>query len=348
MRKPILSLSFGPIGDTLMLLTFFSELHEQDNSLRFAILAERGGRTIADLAQALPYVEVWDVSGSVLRRIVFVVRVLARSWTIFIPGVAQLYSWHLRFFFFLLSSRPGNRTVALEGINSRKQRVPVHLLLPYHPELTVIENFRLATPSVLPGMVLEAGVPPQLPLATRTPPDFPFRTGDYVVVHMFGMSKKRSLPPARWHRFLEELARRYSKLSFVITGTARDATVAHEISANIPRVFFAIDLPILEVAGIIANAACYIGVDTGITHLAGVLQKKSVIIGNLSNPTWLPTYNPNAHVLTNAEHCTCNGDKTGDCYVWEDGQPYYRCMYEMSDEVLYASVDQVLMGSGAV
>ena len=41
----------------------------------------------------------------------------------------------------------------------------------------------------------------------------------------------------------------------------------------------------------------YIGVDTGITHLASVLGKKSLVIAEQGAPHWLPYYNDNAVIV---------------------------------------------------
>jgi len=92
-----------------------------------------------------------------------------------------------------------------------------------------------------------------------------------------------------------------------------------------------VNLPILEVAWLVGHAALYIGVDTGITHLAGVLGQKSIVISHFGDPTWIPTYNPNVRALVNSV-------RGKDAYIEEDGVRYRAAMYDISDIFFLDSV----------
>jgi ADP-heptose:LPS heptosyltransferase len=148
------------------------------------------------------------------------------------------------------------------------------------------------------------------------------------------------LPHHRWISLLTKIAKEHPEYPILLTATGPDREQAEDIAAKVPGAHALINLPILEVAGVIDGAALYIGVDTGITHLAGVLQQKSIIISHFGDPAWIPTYNPNARALANSKRCVCR--TTGDCFVIEDGVPYRRCMYDISDEAIVVSVHVAL------
>jgi ADP-heptose:LPS heptosyltransferase len=159
---------------------------------------------------------------------------------------------------------------------------------------------------------------------------------------MFGTRPRLSFPPKRWRTLLTDISAAYPEYGLVLTGGAKDKMLIEEISEGLPHTRVLIGLPILEVAGIINGAAVYMGVDTGVTHVAAVLHKPSIVIGNNSNPIWWPSYNPHGTILVNSERCTCTGDKNDDCRVYEDGVGYHRCTYDISiEEVMRTLKDKM-------
>jgi len=113
------------------------------------------------------------------------------------------------------------------------------------------------------------------------------------------------------------------------------AAVAH-LAHKVPQVIPMAGLPMGETAWVIDHAALYLGVDTGITHLAGVLQQKSLVLSHFRIPTWRPTYNPNARAIANSKRCECA--QGGACEIKDGGIAYTRCMYDISDEFMIDSV----------
>jgi ADP-heptose:LPS heptosyltransferase len=208
--------------------------------------------------------------------------------------------------------------------------------LAFDSSIPYIENLRRALATV--GIKTSAPwTSPVLRLQSQTSSAVP--AAPFILIHPFAANPVRSLPPARWRELMHELVQRYPRFSFLINASGSDVTAAYRMADGLNTVSVLENPEVLELAGAIENAALYIGVDTGPTHLAGVLQQKTVEIGNQSNPTWLATYNPNAMILSNPEHCTCNGDKSGECFVYEDGLKYYRCMYEISDDAIFSAID---------
>jgi ADP-heptose:LPS heptosyltransferase len=132
--------------------------------------------------------------------------------------------------------------------------------------------------------------------------------------------------------------------SFALLGGSADTDVATHIkgeSQNSHTKSFC-DAPFAQTAALIRDADLYLGVDSGLTHVAGVLGVRSVVIGNLSNPTWLPRYNPYAVILTESKNCVCSGDRNKDCFYEVNGERFFRCMLDVTDEQIESAISQSL------
>lgn len=168
----------------------------------------------------------------------------------------------------------------------------------------------------------------------------------YVVIHPCASSFARSLPASRWVNIFQYIAYNFPEMKIVVTGSKQDDVFIQTIfNTGVPPssvVDLAGKLSMMELANIIDGSRGYVGVDTGITHLAGVLQKRSVVIGNRSNPCWLPSYNKNATILTERKNCTCDGQKGGNCLYQIGGERYYKCMIDIPEESIYEGVRSML------
>ncbi|MFC1721281.1 glycosyltransferase family 9 protein [Patescibacteria group bacterium] len=123
----------------------------------------------------------------------------------------------------------------------------------------------------------------------------------YVIVHPFGSSEKRSILEEEL-LWLVRIVGDISGLKVVITGSIEDKNFAESAIMGTENMELT-GLNMREIHEILNGAKLFIGVDTGTTHMAGLLQKKSLIIANYGNPHWLPYYNKNATVLYNIEKC---------------------------------------------
>lgn len=156
----------------------------------------------------------------------------------------------------------------------------------------------------------------------------------YIVVHPFAANEGRTYPDRYTIRLLRFLRENYRNYFIIITGgpenEGRARKLIDEVGGGIKYVSYfnpKNDFP--KTMQIVAGADMYIGVDTGITHLAAHLRVATVVLGVLSNPMWLPTYSSNSKILFSRKNCVCNGNKTGDCFTEIDGKKYYRCMVDI-------------------
>ena len=168
----------------------------------------------------------------------------------------------------------------------------------------------------------------------------------YIVIHPYAANVGRSLPVDRWVGILEFIHTAFPQLQIIISGSPSDRLPYHEMQTltTVPTTFIQ-DIThgsIQKMYQILSGSMLFIGVDTGITHVANMLHKDCIVIGNRSNPCWLPTYNDKAIILTNAERCICGGDKTGGCFVYIEEVRYYRCMIDIAQETIYETITNKL------
>jgi ADP-heptose:LPS heptosyltransferase len=330
--------SGGHLGDAVMVLAALSEALERDPALRVTYLARRNAPLIAQLASATPRVCVVEVPYAPLGALKVVLPLFAGRRIIIAPPAWNVHPLVIKLLSLALRLR-GDEVVGFDdGTRFQPWRVTIYR---EKQKERYIDSLRRALNAA--GLATApAGAPPQLNLATALPADFPFKNREYVVVHPFPhMATFKTMPLRRWKDLTRWLTKEYPSLGLVVTGGEADRASAEELAAAVPHTYVAVGKPLAELAGLIEHAALYVGVDTGPTHIAGVLQVKSVVLAQQKEPAWLPTYNPNATLIWSRETCVCNVPGK-ECLAWEDGKAYRRCVYDISDEALHAAVNAAL------
>ena len=326
---------FGSMGDALMALALFDDILNAAPDASLLILTRRNAAMIRMLASEYSQVEVCEKPKGILVPPFFVGILLRPSWTLLTLGLVSIgYSLPLRLFFFVLSLVPGNRTI---GFHDQL----LDISLDFDISLLMIDNLRRLLPYALPQWTGRPGSPPRLRIHTSRPKDFVFERGKYIVAHLFGVSIPHTLPPRRWRTLFAHIKREYPTYKIILTGTPEQRAFAEEVAVGQDGVTVRTDLSLHELAYAIDNAALYIGIDTGVTHLAGLLQQKSLVIQHCADPTWKPTYNPHARVLLNSIRCT-PADPMLCALVNEEGREYRRSTYDISDKLICKSVSLAL------
>jgi ADP-heptose:LPS heptosyltransferase len=324
----------GHIGDAVMVTSLFAEITREMPHLKILYLVRRNASFIADLARAYPAITVIPISSSPLKALKAILPLFALQSTVIAPPPWGARPFILKILSFLFILR-GDTVIAFQD---RGMWQPYSAVIAHDKSKRYIDNLRAAAAlAYLPTNPI--GSPPRLKLLSSLPSDFPFAAKPYIVLHPFPhMSTAKTLPLRRWIHLVQELRRKYPAYGIVITGAEVDRAQAQEIAAAVDEgVICAIDRPLLEVAGLIEHAKLYIGVDTGPTHIAGVLHAPSVILAQQKDPMWLPTYNPNATLISEKKNCVC-GIPGKTCGAWEEGKLYRRCVYDIPDEMILSAV----------
>lgn len=330
-------LTFGAIGDALMATAALKEIVELSPGLQASIVLRKNVALIAPLCAKYPDIRVIDAT--TVSRLFARLPTLRTSVLVVQPTLGK--QGRLVRVFTKVASMLGGDSVGFWGAERRRLYTDV---LQFDPASTYLDNIRRVLRAA--GLATAPdGTPPILEF--EKPIGFEAIRRPYILIHPFAANETRSLPLPRWNQLLEKISERFPAMVLVITGSATNAEAAKIVTNGLTHTRVVLDAPLLEVAEHIRGAQLYIGVDTGISHLAAVQQKKMILIGNRSNPTWLPTYNKNARILVNTEHCTCDGKKGGDCRVTIEGKQYYRCMYEITDEEILNAVAVALAEEAA-
>ncbi len=324
---------FGPLGDALMALAFFDDLHRLAPDSTLLILTRHGAKNIRQLAREYSQIEVREIPRGIAALPFFWRVVMQRSTTLLTLGLVSVgYSLPLRLFF-LGMRLTGHRTIGFHDSF-------LHVHLNFDIKYLMIENLRRLLPYILGKAGEGMQPPPRLNLPQEKPTNTP-EPKKYILAHLFGASIPHALPPERWHELFLQLSTAHPEFIIILTGVPAQRKIAEEIIAGLPNAQVRTDLSMPQLTWLVANAALYIGIDTGVTHIAGLLQQKSVVVRHCSDPTWTPSYNPNARVLYNPEHCTPN-DPAACVMVEIGGRHYRRCALDIPDEELLKAVEQAL------
>jgi len=290
-----LTVLFGPIGDTLMAVALCDDILSLAPGSTFLFLTRRNAKFITELTSSYPSIEVRQIPGG-LAALPFFASILRERWTLLTLGVTGVYSMRVKLFFLALKLIPGNRTI---GFNDRlpgaKGWLPLQTVIQFD-ERYVIDNFRRLLAFVFTKEEVQSleGRPPRVVLATKKPAGFTYAPGSFIAVNPFGSNAAKSLPVERAITLLSKIAEAHPAYPMVIIGGPREESEIIGIANAVKNASALPGLPLLEAAYVIDHAALYIGVDTGPTHIAGVLQQKSLVITNMQFPAWSPLYNPNA------------------------------------------------------
>lgn len=334
----------GSIGDFLMTMLCAEEVRKKTSNSTCVIFTPRNASMLQELCGAYPNIQVRAMNGRALPALgLFVCKNMFGKNLVVRQGVFKKIPWSIEIPARLLSLWPMSRYVRFfqNGNEYRSQESGVVFGL----DILVYEN--LARLVGVAGVKISSEVPVyRFNVDERVVKRHGLAPAAYLVVHPSGSSPVRSLPPSRWRSVLALVAQNNPSLKIVITGSAQDDTF---IQTFLPRISqgqlinLSGKLSMPELAQVISSARGFLGVDTGVTHLAGVLRQKSVVIGNLSNPCWLPRYNERAVILTEPKSCTCDGSKGGNCFYEIGKEKYYKCMLDISDEAIVREIQDMLM-----
>lgn len=170
--------------------------------------------------------------------------------------------------------------------------------------------------------------------------------GEYVILHPCGSNAARTLSADEMISIIRLIHEKSPSLKVVLTGSRKDrAYIEASISGasqinGVSRlsefiVNLAGKLSMNELANVIEGSRLFIGVDTGITHVACMLNVKSLVISHAASLLqWLPYYDPNARIIYNVNDCQHD--------INEGLEHLKRCYGEESRYLLHVPIEIVL------
>lgn len=335
----------GAIGDFLMVGLCADSVKKVLKESNLIIITPRNIEMLRDIFSSYLHIQILEINRrNFLRGLIFLAHTIWQKNMVVNQGVFRNPPFLLQLFARLLTLRRESTYLHfLRKEDPQKQRKREAVVFNYH--LLVYEN--LVSLVSTGGLNVSSTIPKYHFIPdSRVLERHSLTRSLYVVVHPCAFSSSRSLPPEGWLKIFTYISNNFPNIKIVITGSKQDNLFIQKIFGTRDPATSIINLAgkisMTELANIIDGARGYIGVDTGITHLAGVLQRPSVVIGNLSNPCWLPQYNKKVVILTESKNCTCDGQKGGNCFYHIGEEKYYKCMLDIPEEVIYESIKKML------
>jgi heptosyltransferase-3 len=193
------------------------------------------------------------------------------------------------------------------------------------------------------------GVSPRPPRLTLPAPDSTFQVcaAPYVVLHPGAggfRADEREWPVAHWRQLVAELVAR--GLGVVVSGSKADSGKAAAIVRDAARhervVSVAGEVTLAQLCLIMKNAACIVAVNTGVMHIAGVLDLPLVALhGPTSRRRWGPTGTRSVALAP------APGPDTEFLNLGFEYPPYrVECMQRIGVDVVIAAVQRQLDADG--
>jgi heptosyltransferase III len=128
---------------------------------------------------------------------------------------------------------------------------------------------------------------------------------ELVIIHPGSGSRHKCASPKLFAHFLGRL--KTDGIFPLVVGGPADVDAILDLQRICPEPFQVLqDLDLVSMAGVIAHADCFIGHDSGLTHLAACLQVPTIALFGPTDPQrWAPR-GPHVKVVTGAS-CRCQG-----------------------------------------
>ena len=197
--------------------------------------------------------------------------------------------------------------------------------------------------TMVEGIVREWGMTPRHASPSLPEPRCAPHVGrPYLLFHFFAGTYRRSIPVDHARDLLAAARKEYPKHDFVLTCAHNEEAPARRMAEGMADTRVEVSPPAARLLCLLKQSSLCVGVASGVTHMAAHLSVPSVVLCNLSDPCWLPTYNPDVVLLAAREHCGCRGDKTGECNAETPEGGMYRCLYDIKTTDIVAGMRRLL------
>ncbi len=280
----------GSIGDFLMVLFLMENIHHNDPSLNLHILTPRNLSLFQELGATYPYVKIHRADrknvGTIMRLFLKEKNCCITPPT---PGrlplstklMSRMLSWRGALIGF-------NDTSRVNGFLYTQRLTHDYSRLYYEVLLDILAVFGFTRKIPVPRLHFNDA--PEALKKWHVEPQ------KYIMLHPFGSASSRSILGEELRQLVECVQAISPDSTIIISGDTKNRTeIPPSVSSSV-RVI-AGESSFTELATLLEHCRLYIGVDTGVTHLAGVLHVQSLVIAHTGTSNWLPYYNDRATIL---------------------------------------------------
>ncbi len=336
MPKNLIFIFGGAIGDALLGVQLAHTLEATGSQSRLTLVSTRKSNFVRQLLELVPQVEYREMVRSDIRSW-FVLASLALSphGVVFLEPFQDRVPQWWKIVARVATLLPGSIEVRCQ---SRPQAVPARVrTLSYSPQT---DNLFSMVARIVPlwGARVVPAPSPSLP----TPRDCAIPAKPYLLFHFFAGAYRRSFPIEKVRPLLLSARGQFPLYEFILTCAHQEEATARAMVEGIPGTRIEVSPHARDLLCLLKQSSACIGVASGVTHIASHLSVPSVIMCNLSDPCWLPTYAKKSVLLSARENCGCNGNKTGECNVETPGGGMYRCLYDIKTADIVAEMSNMI------
>lgn len=335
-NKSLYCVLYGKIGDSIHYARALDAFHTHSPTVPITVMARENIATLSELFAAYPFIRVIPYTWKTILTESLRSRANTTQPIILLQFLFGVMPWNTYTPAYVFARISGGSIAGFVYKTLGRLR-HVDIKIPFDPKLLYIEN--------LAQIFIHFNITPitKFPFFQfKAKKDAPAGTNKTIVLFPFAAREHHTLPEGRWVSLFSDLASRLPEHRFVIVGGPDNSVSAKKLAQAFPssQVQTFTDLPLSSVAQLIKTSGIFVGVDSGITHLAASIETstKLIEIGNLENPTSLPKYNPRVQILIHPEHCICTGDSRVICSIMYQGHSYLRCMFEVSDQEIIDAI----------
>ena len=333
----------GSLGDFLMTLHLCENIYAANPKLDIVVLVPRNEVVCRQLVQRYPFVEVIYANKKNIRALISLLRQGNCCITPPTPGRIPLSTKIAAKALSLIKGA----MIGFED-SSPFNRFLYTKILPYDIRRLYFETLEdvaktLNIPITYPTLSFHYTPTPSILTELN------LQKNNYLVFHPFGSSSERSFSRSDLKNLVQKLRTAFPTLVIVISGSEKDEEryrgVLTELTEKSSVALMTGVIRAKELATLLSYAKLFIGVDTGVTHLASILGTKSIVIAHkASPPNWLPYYNAKASILYHIQNDP-NKIYEGRDYLWTH---FYkvRCLEMPPQDFIYGRILEELMSEG--
>jgi hypothetical protein len=266
----ILVIRGGAIGDFILTLPVLSALRAQLPQARLEVLAypHIAGLAVAGgLADDVRAIEARPLAGFFARR-----GELTPGWQDYFAGFAIVISYlYDPDGFFQANVARCSKAQFIAAPHRPDEQAGIHATEVF---LKPLERLAIFGADPTPRLALHA---------TRN-------TRHVLALHPGSGSERKNWPEAEWAELLARLVRS-TDANLLLVGGEAEGDRLERLASRLPpeRVELARNLPLVELAGRLANCTGFVGHDSGITHLAAALGLGGLVLwGDSNQAVWRP------------------------------------------------------------
>lgn len=337
MRTRYLYLYSGAIGEALLGVHIARTLAANVPGAVVSLVSPRPNPFVEQLADVLPFIEYRAIDKRTLGGWLSLLGLIGTRWhtavlepvTIKPPVWWEIILWCTRVM-------PGGKEVRYQMCG--QERALPRYATPLTYDCQAISYFDT------PAMLLPLwGVQNTERPAPALPPREEGNAEPYILFHFFAGNYKRSIPLEHARAILTAARESYPTYRFVLTCMDSEAERARAMGEGFANLEIKAGKGTDEVLDLLVNADLIVGTASGILLAAAHYPVPIVALSCLSDPCWLPTFNPLVSIVAARSECRCTGNKaTDDCSVATPEGDVFRCLYFITTEEVLASMQAKL------